>query len=55
MTYEESIISFLSTSAAIAPLLVFFVRYGAWCIRLYVISEQQSADIATVAPVLPKH
>jgi biopolymer transport protein TolQ len=50
MAYEESYVSLLSTSAAIAPLLGLFGTVWGLVHAFMSISELQSADIATVAP-----
>ncbi|HEV2916905.1 MAG TPA: MotA/TolQ/ExbB proton channel family protein [Candidatus Babeliales bacterium] len=50
MSYEESYVSWLSTSAAVAPLLGLFGTIWGLVHAFMSISELQTADIATVAP-----
>jgi biopolymer transport protein TolQ len=50
MAHEESYVSLLATSAAIAPLLGLFGTVWGLVHAFMSISELQSADIATVAP-----
>lgn len=50
MAYEESSVSWLSTSAAVAPLLGLFGTVWGLIHAFVSISELQTADIATVAP-----
>lgn len=52
MDYEESGLSFLSASAAVAPLLGLFGTVWGLVHSFISISEKQSADITTVAPGL---
>ena len=50
MAHEESYVSLLATSAAIAPLLGLFGTVWGLVHAFMSIHELQSADIATVAP-----